>query len=88
VKTLKLGESTQEAYRMVFETAIDASVFAGFELERVNDTTLVARSSGKNVRQELLKVISEKELPLASITKSDEQSLEDVFRKLTQSKTD
>ncbi len=87
VKTLKLGESNQEAYRMVFESAIDAAVFGEFELEKINDQTFVARSSRPNLRQELLKVISDNELPLSGITKSDEQSLEDVFRKLTQSKT-
>jgi len=88
VKTLKLGDTQSEAYRMVFESAIDAAVFFGFDVERISDREFVARSAGMNLRQELLKVISDNELPLSGITKSEEQSLEDVFRKLTQSKKD
>jgi ABC-2 type transport system ATP-binding protein len=88
VKSLKLGESTQEAFRLKFESAIDESSFGGFELEKVSPTEFIIRSGGQNIRSEIMKIISEKELPLVSINKSEEQSLEEVFRKLTKAKKD
>lgn len=88
VKSLKLGESTQDAYRIKFESAIETDAFAAYDMEKVSDTEFVIRSQEKNVRSELMKIISEKELPLISINKSEEQSLEEVFRKLTKAKKD
>lgn len=88
VKSLKLGESTQEAYRIKFESKIEPEVFSNYDMEMISDTEFVIRSSEKNVRSELMKIISEKELPLVSINKSEEQSLEEVFRKLTKAKKD
>ncbi len=83
VKVLKVGKSEGEAFRITFEAKIDSQLFSGFEIEKVSEKELIARSSEKNVRAELLKVISENDLPLAGITKAEERSLEDVFRQLT-----
>lgn len=88
VKSLKLGESTHKAYRLKFESAIDESLFEVYDFEKVSETELIIRSEGKNIRSVLMKIISDKELPLASINKSEEQSLEEVFRKLTKAKKD
>jgi ABC-2 type transport system ATP-binding protein len=88
VKSLKLGEATHEAYRMKFESTIDSKAFDGYDLEKVSDTEYLIRSEGKNTRSELMRIISDKELPLSSINKSEEQSLEEVFRKLTKAKKD
>ncbi len=83
VKVLKVGKSEGEAFRITFETKIDSQLFSGFEIEKVSEKELIARSGEKNLRAELLKVISENDLPLAGITKAEERSLEDVFRQLT-----
>lgn len=83
VNVLKVGKTEGVAFRMVFESIVDAKLFEKFDLEKVNEKELVARSDQKNLRADLLKVISENDLPLASISKAEERSLEDVFRQLT-----
>ncbi len=83
VKVLKVGKSEGEAFRITFEAEIDPQLFSGFDIEQVSEKELIAKSKEKNLRAELLKVISENDLPLASITKAEQRSLEDVFRQLT-----
>ncbi|MEQ9230777.1 MAG: gliding motility-associated ABC transporter ATP-binding subunit GldA [Cyclobacteriaceae bacterium] len=83
VKVLKVGKSEGEAFRITFEAKIDSQLFSGFEIEKVSEKELIAKSSEKSLRAELLKVISENDLPLEGITKAEERSLEDVFRQLT-----
>lgn len=88
VKSLKAGHATRQSFRVVFEREVDLSVFSMFETERVDGRTIVVRSGEPSLRQILLRVISEKELPLSSIAQADEQTLEEIFRKLTQSHVD
>lgn len=83
VSVLKVGGGSKAGFKMTFEAAVDKKLFEEFEVEKVSESELIARSEKDGLRAELLKVISENDLPLASIVKADEQSLEDVFRKLT-----
>jgi len=83
VDVLKSAKSDKEAFRMTFEKEVDAGLFSAFEVEMHGSKELMATSDSGNLRAELLKVISENDLPLASITSAETQSLEDVFRKLT-----
>ncbi len=86
VSVLKVGKNDKAGFKMSFEAAVDEKLFDPFEIEKVNDREIIARSEKDSLRADLLKVISEHDLPLAGIIKADEQSLEDVFRKLTNSK--
>jgi len=86
VSVLKTEGGDKQAFKMTFESSVDERLFEKFEIDRVNEKELLARASEDNLRAELLKVIAENDLPLASIVKADEQSLEEVFRKLTKSK--
>jgi ABC-2 type transport system ATP-binding protein len=86
VSVLKGGGALREGFKMTFEDIVDEKLFEEFEIEKMNDFELIARSEEENLRAELLKIISENNLPLASIVKADEQSLEEVFRKLTNKK--
>ena len=83
VSVLKVGGGSKSGFKMTFESAVNEKLFKKFEIECVNQKELVARSEKDNLRAELLKVIAENDLPLASIVKADEQSLEEVFRRLT-----
>lgn len=86
ISLLKGSEKEVAAFKITFESKIEEQLFSDFEIEMTNEMELIARSGNKNLRAELLKVISEHDLPLASIVKADVQSLEDIFRKLTKAK--
>ena len=86
ISLLKGSENDLEAFKITFESKIEEQLFSEFETEIVNEKELIARSENKNLRAELLKVISENDLPLASIAKVNDQTLEEVFRKLTSPK--
>lgn len=86
VSVLKIEGGSKPGFKMTFESAVDAQLFDRFEIEKVNEMEFIARAASNNLRAGLLGIISENDLPLASIVKADEQSLEEVFRKLTQPK--
>ena len=88
ISLLKGSDKDVAAFKITFESKIEKELFSDFEIEMVNEKELIARSENKNLRAELLKVISENDLPLASIVKADVQSLEDIFRKLTKAKNE
>ena len=83
IAVLKADSDKQPSFIMTFEQPVTPELFSAFGAERVDDQTVKASSGQENLRAELLKVISENDLPLVRISKSNEQSLEDVFRKLT-----
>lgn len=88
ISLLKGSGKGVAAFKITFESKIDEQMFSDFEIEMINEKELIARSENENLRAELLRVISENDLPLASIVKADVQSLEDIFRKLTKAKNE
>ncbi|MCP4460614.1 MAG: ATP-binding cassette domain-containing protein [Cytophagales bacterium] len=86
VSVLKVGDNEKQGFKMSFESVVDEKLFERFNIEKVSGSEIIVRSEKENLRAELLGIISENDLPLSSIVKAQEQSLEEVFRKLTQSK--
>lgn len=86
VSVLKVVGGDKDGFKMTFEAAVDEKLFEKFQIDRVSDVEFVASSERNNLRAELLRVIAKNNLPLASMVRVDEQSLEEVFRRLTNSK--
>lgn len=83
VDVLKNAKSEKESYKLKFDMAAAVELFEKYECEIINEKELKVSGDQANLRAELLKIIAQNDLPLSSISKSSEQSLEDVFRKLT-----
>jgi len=83
VDVLKHGKKDKESFILSFDLDVDASLFENFDCELKSSQELQISAESKNLRAELLRIIAENDLPLSSITKADEQSLEEVFRNLT-----
>ncbi len=83
VDVLKQVKSEKESFTLKFDVAADAALFTKYDCEVINEKEFKISGDQSNLRGELLKVIAQHDLPLASITKSSEQSLEEVFRTLT-----
>lgn len=67
-----------------FEEPVDTAVFEtqGLELKNYGRNTYLIESERDDLRAELLRITSENDLPLVSLTKS-QRSLEEIFRGLT-----
>jgi len=70
---------------ITFENEIDTSLFGsqGFEVKPYGDNAYLIESERDDLRAELLKITSENDLPLVSLTKAH-KSLEEIFHRLTQ----
>lgn len=84
---LKEGLGTTTGIIMEFEQPIHTSVFqeAGFELKEYGANAYLIESERQDLRAELLRITSEHDLPLSSLTKAH-NSLEEIFHRLTQGK--
>lgn len=86
---LKAGLNAAPGLLVSFEQEVDISVFeqSGLECEKVKVLTWLIRSERPDLRAEVLRITSEHQLPLVSVTKP-EQSLESVFHQLTEARTE
>ena len=84
---LKEGLGNTTGIIMEFEKPIEASIFndAGFELTSAGKNAYLIESDRADLRAELLRITSEHDLPLSSLTKA-QNSLEEIFHRLTQTK--
>lgn len=84
VSVLKSGvDGGEQSFKMVFESGVDDALFEAFDIVGSSEVEIVVKDDRDNLRADLLRIISDNELPLASITRSEEKSLEEVFRNLT-----
>jgi len=85
LKSLKAGLDESQGIILEFEVAIDTNVFSevGFELSDYGTNSYLVTSERSDLRAELLKITSENDLPLVSLTKA-QKSLEEIFHRLTQ----
>jgi ABC-2 type transport system ATP-binding protein len=83
VSVLKAGKPTGEAMRVVFESHVELTAFDGLTVERVSGKEFLVSSPGDGLRAELLRRITDHNLPLVSITQAEQRTLEEVFRQLT-----
>lgn len=85
LSVLKEGLSDSKGIILEFERPVDKSVFAkeGFELTDYGRNAYLVESNRPDLRAELLKITSENDLPLTSLTKA-QKSLEEIFHRLTQ----
>lgn len=83
VDVLRSGEVSSESFKLIFEQPIDEKLFEEFEVTALSKKEIQISNDRDNLRSDLLKIISENDLPLISITKTEEKSLEEVFRNLT-----
>jgi len=85
LSVLKAGLNETNGIILEFEKAINQKVFeeAGFELKEYGKNAYLIESERSDLRAELLKITSEHDLPLVSLTKA-QKSLEEIFHRLTQ----
>jgi ABC-2 type transport system ATP-binding protein len=88
IGNLKIGVEQGQGYLVTFEGSIDDSAFvnAGLELTNQGEHTFLIQSDDADLRAKILKVTSDNDFPLLSMSKAQD-SLEDVFHQLTQKKT-
>ncbi len=88
IGNLKIGVEQRQGYVVTFEGFIDESAFAkaGLELTNKGEHTYLIQSDDADLRAKILKVTSDNDFPLQSMSKTQD-SLEDVFHQLTQKKT-
>ena len=82
--TVRELQETQDqgfTYRVTFETVIDESLFEVFSIKRAEEAVYLI-SDKTDIRKEIMKIVSDKSLPLLSIAR-EKQSLEGIFRTLT-----
>ncbi|HCX20682.1 MAG: gliding motility-associated ABC transporter ATP-binding subunit GldA [Flammeovirgaceae bacterium] len=84
---LKEGLGNTSGIIMEFEKPVNTAVFAeaGFELKDYGKNAYLIESDRSDLRAELLRITSEHDLPLSSLTKA-QNSLEEIFHRLTQGK--
>lgn len=82
---LKEGLNDTNGIILEFEQEVDRKVFeeAGFEPQAVGERSYLITSERTDLRAELLRITSEQDLPLVSLTKA-QNSLEEIFHRLTQ----
>ncbi|MEQ9303051.1 MAG: gliding motility-associated ABC transporter ATP-binding subunit GldA [Marinoscillum sp.] len=85
LSVLKEGLNEGNRIIMEFETPVDKVVFtaAGFDPVEFGKNAYLIESERSDLRAELLRITSEHDLPLVSLTKS-QKSLEEIFHRLTQ----
>lgn len=85
LSVLKEGLNEGNGIIMEFETPVDKVVFtaAGFDPVEFGKNAYLIESERSDLRAELLRITSEHDLPLVSLTKS-QKSLEEIFHRLTQ----
>lgn len=84
---LKEGLGNKTGIIMEFESPVNTSVFeeAGLNLQESGKNAYLIESDRSDLRAELLRITSEHDLPLSSLTKA-QNSLEEIFHRLTQGK--
>ncbi|WP_258105804.1 gliding motility-associated ABC transporter ATP-binding subunit GldA [Marinoscillum sp. MHG1-6] len=82
---LKEGMNDSNGIIITFEQAVDRQVFVsgGFEPKEYGENAYLIESDRDDLRAALLKITSENDLPLLSLTKAH-KSLEEIFHRLTQ----
>ncbi|WP_421876966.1 gliding motility-associated ABC transporter ATP-binding subunit GldA [Marinoscillum sp.] len=87
LSSLKAGLGNTTGIIMEFEKPVNKEVFeeAGFELKDAGKNSYLIASDRSDLRAELLRITSEHDLPLSSLTKA-QNSLEEIFHRLTQGK--
>ncbi|MEQ8473819.1 MAG: gliding motility-associated ABC transporter ATP-binding subunit GldA [Marinoscillum sp.] len=85
LSVLKEGLNEGNGIIMEFEIPVDRKIFseAGFEPVDFGKNAFLIESDRSDLRAELLRITSEHDLPLVSLTKS-QKSLEEIFHRLTQ----
>lgn len=85
LSVLKEGLNEGNGIIMEFETPVDTVVFTavGFDPVEFGKNAYLIESERSDLRAELLRITSEHDLPLVSLTKS-QKSLEEIFHRLTQ----
>ncbi len=84
LSVLKQGNDTNGII-ITFEKEIDVTLFSekGFDAKPYGECAYLIESERADLRAELLKITSEQDLPLISLTKA-QKSLEEIFHRLTQ----
>lgn len=87
LSSLKAGLGNTTGIIMEFEKPVNKEVFeeAGFVLKDAGKNAYLIESDRSDLRAELLRITSEHDLPLSSLTKA-QNSLEEIFHRLTQGK--
>lgn len=82
---LKDGMNESNGIIITFESEIDSVIFEskGFDIQPYGKFAYLITSQQKDLRAELLRITSEQDLPLVSLTKAS-KSLEEIFHRLTQ----
>lgn len=82
---LKEGLNEGNGIIISFEKSVDRLVFTseGFEVQEYGANAYLISSDRSDIRAELLRITSEHDLPLVSLTKA-QRSLEEIFHRLTQ----
>ncbi|MFY0599083.1 MAG: gliding motility-associated ABC transporter ATP-binding subunit GldA [Cyclobacteriaceae bacterium] len=82
---LKEGMNESNGIILTFEQEVDLTLFEsrGFEANMYGENAYLIESEREDLRAELLKITSENDLPLLSLTKAH-KSLEEIFHRLTQ----
>ncbi|MFT6866344.1 MAG: ABC-2 type transport system ATP-binding protein [Cyclobacteriaceae bacterium] len=85
LSVLKEGMNDTNGIIITFENEIEVSLFAekGFVAKPYGENAYLIESDRSDLRAELLKITSENDLPLVSLTKAH-KSLEEIFHRLTQ----
>lgn len=85
LSVLKAGLNEGQGIILEFEKPVDKQVFAdaGLDLKDYGHNAYLVESERADLRAELLKITSEHDFPLVSLTKS-QKSLEEIFHRLTQ----
>lgn len=85
LSVLKEGLSESKGIILEFEKPVEMLAFSkeGFELKEYGKNAYLVESERADLRAELLRITSENDLPLVSLTKA-QKSLEEIFHRLTQ----
>lgn len=85
LSTLKEGMNEANGIIITFENDIDVNLFEakGFDIEPYGKHAYLINSDQPDLRAELLRITSENDLALVSLTKAS-KSLEEIFHRLTQ----
>lgn len=88
LSVLKEGMNETNGIIITFEKDIEQSLFeaAGFTVRQYGENAYLVESERDDLRAELLRITSENDLPLLSLTKAH-KSLEEIFHRLTQNQT-
>lgn len=86
LSVLKQGLDTNQGIILEFEKPVELQLFIkeGYHPQQYGEFSLLVESEKDDLRADLLRITSENDLPLVSLTKA-QKSLEEIFHRLTNS---